>query len=85
MFISLSYFLRNNNAIEWNMRIFNIISFEDKILIETCGNLKGFFARRLVEEYLTKMEKTNVGRLSLELIMELNPTTTTFLVATRSK
>ena len=77
--------MRNNNAIEWNMRIFNIISFEDKILIETCGNLKGFFAQRLVEEYLTIMEKTNVGRLSLELIIELNPTTTTFLVATRSK
>jgi len=32
----------------------NVLSFEDKILIKTCGNLKDFFAQRLTKEYCYK-------------------------------
>jgi len=40
----------------------NMLISEDKILIETCGNLKDSSRNTL-----TKIEKTNIGRLSAKV------------------
>ena len=60
MFTSLSYFVRNNKCSE--MEYGNMLISEDKILIETCGNLKDSSRNTL-----TKIEKTNIGRLSAKV------------------
>jgi len=49
--------VRANNTMKWNA-----LSYEDKILIKTCGNLKDFPPDDPSRNTLTKMEKTNVGR-----------------------
>jgi len=46
----------------------NILSSEDKILTKTCRNIKDFLHEDLSRNTLTKIEKTNIGRLSVAVI-----------------
>jgi len=55
MFTSSSYFLRNNNAMKWNM-----LSSDNNILIKTCENLKKILPEDLVRNSLTKIAKINI-------------------------
>jgi len=44
-----------------------VLCSEDQILIKTCGNLKDFLSKNSSTNILTKMEKTNIGRLSAKV------------------
>jgi len=52
-FTSSSYIVHNNNYNE--IKYVRHLSSKDKMLIKTYGNLKDFFARRLISEFLGRM------------------------------
>jgi len=58
--------VRNNNAKKWNMRII-MLSSEDKIWIKTYRNVKDFLPENSSRNTVTKIEKTNIGRLSAKV------------------
>jgi len=49
------------------MKYGNMLTSEDEILIKTCKNLKDFLPEDSPRNALTKIEKTNIGRLSAKV------------------
>jgi len=46
----------------------NMLSFDNKILIKTCRNLEDFLPNDSSKNTLTKIEKTNIGRLTAKVV-----------------
>jgi len=53
---------KHKHTNKWNM-----LSSDDKILIKTCGNLKDFLPKDSSRNSLSKIEKTNIWRLSVNV------------------
>jgi len=46
----------------------NLLTSKDKIFIKTCGNLKDFLPKDSLRNILMKIEKTDIGQLSVKVV-----------------